>query len=157
MSMKNSGQKFSAHWLGVAFAALTSGCIPQHLYQTSAAPVEKLVKLIESDPELGRKLGSDVRVSLWVSTEFERDWLRKKTSGWDRVSLLTKVRGGAGAADRSVSAQNLNEQGWAGTFSLRKVGEVVLENGSYRSKGSEVLLEGTFASDGTPFVSTRPQ
>ncbi|MDP3221433.1 MAG: hypothetical protein Q8S73_45535, partial [Deltaproteobacteria bacterium] len=69
------------------------------------------------------------------------------------VELLTTVRGASGEAWLNVSATNINDQGWAGTFSLRSEGRQVLREGRYESVGAGVILAGTFAPDGAPLVT----
>jgi hypothetical protein len=136
----------------VALATAT-GCPAQYEYAKSAAPVEKTVALIESDPRVEAALGSDVSVSLAVARIFERDVANAQIRGQDRVRLLTTVSGSRGEATLDLSATNIDAQGWAGSFSLRTEGRQVLREGSYRTEGAGTLLEGTFAADGSPVVT----
>lgn len=136
--------------------ATTAGCPAQYEYQVSAPPVEKTVSLIESDPRVSEALGSNVSVSLAVARIFSRDLANAKIRGRDRVRLLTQVRGSRGEATLDLDATNIDEQGWAGTFSLRTEGRQVLRDGQYRTEGGGTLLEGTYAPDGSPVVTTTP-
>ena len=136
--------------------ASVTGCPLQHEYARSAPPVARTVALVESDPRVAAALGAGVSVSLAVARTFRRDLLDAKLRGRDQVVLLTKARGATGEAWLDVSAQNLHEQGWAGTFSLRSEGRQVLREGRYESVGAGVILSGTFAPDGAPLVAAAP-
>jgi hypothetical protein len=131
-----------------------AGCPAQYEYARRAAPVERTVALVESDPRVAAALGRDVAVSLAVARIFERDFLNAKIRGRDRVALLTTARGSSGEAWLDVHATNINAQGWAGTFSLRTDGRQVLRDGRYETVGAATVLAGTFAPDGTPRVAT---
>lgn len=138
--------------LSALVGTLGTGCLPQYLYETNAAPVEKTVALIESDPRVASALGSDVDVSLAVARVFDRDALMAARTGRDVVRLMTSVEGSRGEATLDLNATNIDEQGWVGTFSLRTTGRQVLQNGRYETVGGGTILAGTFAPDGSPLV-----
>jgi hypothetical protein len=133
--------------------ASVSGCPAQYEYARRAPPIARTVALVESDPRVAAALGGGVSVSLAVARTFDRDFLNAKIRGRDRVMLLTTVRGASGEGWLTVSATNVNEQGWAGTFSLRSEGRQVLREGRYESVGAGEILAGTFAPDGTALVT----
>lgn len=137
----------------MVFLASVSGCPAQYEYARRAPPIERTVALVESDPRVAAALGAGVAVSLAVARTFDRDFLNAKIRGRDRVELLTTVRGASGEAWLNVSATNINDQGWAGTFSLRSEGRQVLREGRYESVGAGVILAGTFAPDGAALVT----
>lgn len=118
--------------------------------------MEKTVSFVESDPRVSAALGSNVSVSLAVARIFERDFANAKFRGRDYVRLETQVRGSRGEATLDLSATNIDEQGWAGTFSLTTEGRQVLRDGQYRTEGGGTIVEGTFAPDGSPQVTTPP-
>jgi hypothetical protein len=136
------------------FVTALSGCPAQFEYASSAPPVERAVALIESDPRVAAALGSDVSVSLAVARVFERDFANAKIRGRDDVRLMTTTRGSRGEASLELSATNIDEQGWAGRFTLSAPSHQVLREGRYESVGGGTILEGTFAPDGTPIVTT---
>jgi hypothetical protein len=138
---------------GCGIVTLVFGsCLGAHTFARSAPPVEKTVALVESSPPVRAALGEDVSVSLAVARVFERD-VARALGGQDHVRLHTSVRGDRGEATLELSAQNLNDQGWAGSFSLTTEGRPVLRNGSYVTDGGGTLLRGSFAPDGTPQVA----
>ena len=141
------------HFTLVLGLAALPGCPAQFQYASSAPPVARTVALVESDPRVAAALGANVFVSLAVARVFERDFLNARVRGQDRVHLLTKTRGASAEAWLDVSATNVNQQGWAGSFSLRTEGRQVLQNGRYETVGAGVVLEGTYAPDGTPIVA----
>jgi hypothetical protein len=131
---------------------LLAGCLPQHSYQSSAPPVVSVVALVEQDTRVAEALGEDATVSLAISREFERDWVRSKLEGRDQVRLITEVQGSRGEATLTLDATNIDEQGWAGRFALELPARQVLKDGAYVSEGGSTLLSGTFAPDGSPVV-----
>jgi hypothetical protein len=139
----------------VVSASLLTGCPAQYEYASSAPPVERTVALIESDPRVAAALGSGVSVSLAIARTFERDYANARIRGQDRVRLLTMTRGARGEATLDLSAQNIDSQGWAGTFSLTTPGRRVLRDGNYVTEGGGEILSGTFAPDGTPIVAAK--
>lgn len=139
--------------MAIVLLASVAGCPAQYEYARSAPPVARTVALVESDPRVAAALGAGVSVSLVIATTFDRDFLNAKVRGRDRVELLTKARGASGEAWLNVSASNVDQQGWAGTFSLRSEGRQVLRDGRYESVGAGVILAGSFAPDGTPRVA----
>ena len=138
----------------MALLASVTGCPAQYEYARRAPPIAAAVALVESDPRVAAALGSGVSVSLAVARTFDRDFLNAKVRGRDRVALLTTARGASGEAWLDVNATNLNEQGWAGTFSLRSEGRQVLRGGRYESVGAGVILAGTFAPNGAAIVTS---
>lgn len=124
-------------------------CLGVHAFQRSAPPVAKTVALVESSPVVAEALGDDVSVSLAIAKIFDRE-VTRAMAGNDRVRLYTTVSGSRGEAMLDLSAENVDGQGWAGTFSLRTEGRRVLRDGNYVGEGGGTLLEGTYAPDGTP-------
>ncbi|HSC87981.1 MAG TPA: hypothetical protein VLC09_11945 [Polyangiaceae bacterium] len=139
-------------WLALGCAMSLQACLPQFFYAKDAAPVEKTVKLIESDARVAAALGEHPEVSLAISKTFERDFFKARFDGRDHVRLLTKVSGARGEAWLDLDAQNIDEQGWSGTFTVRTMGRQVLQGGSYVSVGAELVLSGEYAADGSPRV-----
>ncbi len=138
-------------WLGVlAFVAVFgSSCVGKHLYTVSAPPIERTVALVEKDPAVAAALGAPVSVSLAVGTSVKRDLLRK-VGGTDNVYVDTKVTGPKGQGTFELRALNIENQGWAGSFSVKVAGRPVLKEGSYVQEGAQVLIAGDFAPDGSP-------
>ncbi|MFZ5440282.1 MAG: hypothetical protein ACOZQL_09755 [Myxococcota bacterium] len=133
-----------------------SGCPAQYEYAKSAPPVQKTVALVEGDERVRAALGANVSVSLAIARAFDRDFANAKLRGNDRVRLLTSVKGATGEATLDLLATNVNQQGWAGSFSVRTEGRQVLRDGQYVTEGAATLLEGSFAADGTPVVKSAP-
>ena len=113
----------------------------------------RTVALVESDPRVAAALGANVSVSLAVARVFDRDFMNARFRGQDRVRLLTKARGASAEAWLDVSATNINQQRWAGSFTLTAEGRQELRNGRYETVGGGVVLEGTYAPDGAPIVA----
>jgi hypothetical protein len=129
---------------------IVSSCLGTHFWRTSAPPLARTVELIERDPAVAEALGGPVSVSLAVSRVLTRDWLLKLRTGQDRVHVITRASGPDGDADLVLSADNHDDQGWVGTFSVTLPGRRVLRDGAYVTEDSRVLLAGSFDPDGTP-------
>ncbi len=132
------------------FAVVFSSCLGKYMWTVAAPPIVRAVALVEKDAEVAAALGSPVSVSLAVGKTLSRDLLRKLRTDTDVVYVITTAKGPKGEADFTLRAQNMNEQGWAGTFSLVLPGRSVLREQGYVQEGARTLLEGDFAPDGTP-------
>lgn len=134
---------------------VVSSCAGSFWWKTSAPPLVGAVELVEADDAVAGALGAPVSVSLAVSRRMDRDWLRALRTGDDVVDVVTWVSGSQGEADLVLHAENHDDQGWAGTFSLTLRGRRVLTDGGYVNEGARVLLAGDFAPDGRPRVGAR--
>lgn len=138
----------------VFVTVLVSSCLGKYAWTISAPPLTRAVDLVEKDAEVAAALGSKVSVSLIVGKMMSRDLLRK-LQGTDVVSVLTTAKGSQGEAVFTLRAQNIDAQGWDGTFSVRLRGRPVLRAHGYVREDARVLLEGDFAPDGTPRIKGR--
>jgi Cytochrome oxidase complex assembly protein 1 len=129
--------------------ALMAACNARRL--TSAPPVEKTVPFTEKHPAVQTVFGDDVSISLVVTKKFKRD-LNRSLAGEDTVDLLTRIKGSKAEGWFTLYAQNINNQGWAGTFSATTEGKKILKEGRYVLEGSAVIIAGTFNPDGSPVV-----
>lgn len=136
--------------LALSFGLIVSSCLGTHVWRTSAPPIARTVELVESDPSVAEALGGPVSVSLAATRTLSRDWLLRLRTGQDRVHVITWASGPDGDADLTISADNHNDQGWVGNFSVILPGRRVLRDGAYVTQDRRVLLEGSFALDGTP-------
>lgn len=128
-----------------------SSCLGKHAWTLSAPPLLGTTALVEHDAGVAQVLGQPVTVAKHVTKQQRRD-LTQALAGHDSLRVLTKVRGPRGEGWLSITADNHDGQGWAGTFSLTIDGKPVLRDGSYRSEGAQTLLRGDFAPDGSPRV-----
>lgn len=129
-----------------------SSCVGKYMYGMSAPPIERTIALIEKDPAITSALGSPVSISFSLGTSLSRD-VFGTIKGVDKVYVDTPIKGPKGEAKFDLVARNIDNQGWAGTFSVKTKGRSVLKNGGYVQEGAGVLIAGDFAPDGTP----RPQ
>lgn len=141
-----------AHLLSRIALILTGmlfSCNAQRLL--SAPPVEKTVPLVEKHPNVRAAFGDDVAVSLLITKKFKRE-LNRSLAGEDTVDLLTRIKGSKAEGWFTLYAQNIHNQGWAGTFSATTEGRKILKEGRYVAEGNTVVLSGAFAPDGSPVV-----
>ena len=137
----------------IVFVGLfVSSCVGKYMYGMSAPPISRTIALLEKDPDVSAALGAPISLSFSVGTSLSRD-LFGKLRGIDKAYVDTPIKGPKGEAQFDLVARNLDNQGWAGTFSVRTKGRSVLKDGGYVIEGSRVLIAGDFAPDGTP----RPQ
>jgi hypothetical protein len=151
---KPAGKPWALVGTVVFFAIFPASCVGKHLWTVSAPPIARTVELVEKDPDVASALGSPVSVSLVVTKGLRRDLFRA-LGGKDELSVLSTAKGPKGEAWFRLTAQNYDDQGWAGSFSLTVEGRSVLKDGSYTSEGAGTLIEGDFAADGTPRVKKR--
>jgi len=149
VTKKPAGKTTSILGVLVFFALLVSSCVGKYVYTISAPPIERTVALVEKDPAVTAALGAPVSVSLAVGTSLSRDLLRK-LRGTDNVNVDTKVKGSKGEARFQLRALNIEDQGWAGTFSVKLEGRSVLKEQGYTHEGEKELIAGDFAPNGSP-------
>lgn len=135
----------------IACVILSSAMVCNARRLTSAPPVEKAVPFVEKDPTVRAAFGDDVSISLVVTKKFKRD-LNRSLAGEDTVDLLTRIKGAKAEGWFTLYAQNINNQGWAGTFSATIEGKRVLRDGAYVTQGGGTVIAGKFAPDGSPLV-----
>jgi hypothetical protein len=149
ITKKPAGKAMSLLGVLIFFALIVSSCVGNYMYTISAPPIAQTVAFVEKDPAIAAALGAPVSVSLAVGTSLKRDLLRK-FRGTDNAYVDTKIKGSKGEARFELRALNINDQGWAGTFSVKLEGRSVLRENGYIHEGERVLVEGDFSPDGRP-------
>jgi hypothetical protein len=135
----------------VFVALFVSSCVGKYMYAMSAPPIAKTIALVEKDPTIAAELGAPVSISFSVRTSVTRD-IFGSVKGIDKAYVDTPIKGPKGEAKFDLVARNVENQGWAGTFSVKLNGRSVLKNGGYVQEGARVLISGDFAPDGTPRI-----
>lgn len=109
-------------------------------------PVRSAVGRVEESPAVRAALGEPVHVERFGDLPLRRYTLRERNV--DVLSFRARVVGARARGELELLVRNEDDQGWAGTYTVRTAPRSVLRDGAYAQEPTRTIVEGRFDREG---------